>query len=242
MIKTSVEIRKVACEKRILEYQLTRKQVKNINLRIKPDGKIYVSANNNIPVDFLDDFVKRNQEYIMRALEMYEENRKYAVATPRQYVSGESFNILGKSLQLRVIEENLESVSTDGVFILLSVKNKDNFKRKEKLMKDWLKKLQIETFKEISDEIYSIFKKYDVVYPQIKIRSMTSRWGSCQPKKGIITLNSKLIEVPKNCIEYVVLHEFAHFIHPNHSKKFYDFVGMLMPDWKERKKELEKRQ
>ncbi|OYP38116.1 metal-dependent hydrolase [Lachnotalea glycerini] len=56
-----------------------------------------------------------------------------------------------------------------------------------------------------------------------------------------MSLNSKLIEAPRNCIEYVVLHEFTHFIHPNHSKKFYDFVAMLMPDWKERKMELEKR-
>ena len=64
--------------------------------------------------------------------------------------------------------------------------------------------------------------------------------GSCQPKRGIITLNSQLIKVPRNCIEYVVLHEFAHYIHPNHSRQFWDFVTMMMPDWKERKKELDK--
>lgn len=241
MIENNAEIRKVVCEQRILEYQLIRKQVKNINLRIKPDRKVFVSANENVPVDFLDDFVKRKQEYIIRALDKYEENRKYVTVAPRQYVSGESFEILGKSLRLKVSEETMESVSTDGVFIFLSVKNKDNFKRKEKLMNDWLKNLQVATFHEISAEIYHIFKKYDVVYPQIKIRYMTSRWGSCQSKRGIITLNSKLIEAPRNCIEYVVLHEFVHFIHPNHSKNFYDFVAMLMPDWKKRKKELEKR-
>ena len=101
--------------------------------------------------------------------------------------------------------------------------------------------MQTGTFNQISREIYQIFKKYDVEYPTVKVRYMTSRWGSCQPKRGVITLNSKLIEAPRNCIEYVVLHEFTHFIHPNHSKKFYDFVAMLMPDWKERKMELEKR-
>jgi len=65
-------------------------------------------------------------------------------------------------------------------------------------------------------------------------------WGSCQPEKGVITLNSKLIAAPRNCIEYVVLHEFVHFIYSSHSKQFYEFVAMLMPDWKERKSELEK--
>ena len=69
---------------------------------------------------------------------------------------------------------------------------------------------------------------------------METRWGSCLAKKGIITLNKQLLEAPRNCIEYVVMHEFCHFIHQNHSKHFYDFLTILMPDWKERKKLLEK--
>jgi len=238
---SNLEMRSISCEHRILEYQLTRKLVKNINLRIKPDGNILVSANYDVPVEFIDDFIKRKQEYIIRILEKYEENLKYTSPVPRQYISGESFEILGKSLRLKITEGEQEAVWTDGVFIFLIVKNKDNLKRKDKLINDWLKNLQTKTFEQICMETYRVFKKYDVSYPQFKIRFMTSRWGSCQPKRGIITLNSKLIEVPRNCIEYVVLHEFVHFIHPNHSRKFYDFVAMLMPDWKERKMELEKR-
>ena len=238
---SNTEIRNVRCEQRVLEYQLTRKQVKNINLRVKPDGQVFVSASESVPVEFIDNFVKEKQEYIIRALNKYEENRKYVSFAPRQYVSGESFDILGKSLRLKVIQGKQESVTTDGVFIFLTVRNKENQKRKENLMNNWLKEMQTGTFNQISREIHQIFKKYDVEYPIVKVRYMTSRWGSCQPKRGVITLNSKLIEAPRNCIEYVVLHEFTHFIHPNHSKKFYDFVAMLMPDWKERKMELEKR-
>ena len=59
-------------------------------------------------------------------------------------------------------------------------------------------------------------------------------------KKGILTLNKRLLEAPRNCIEYVVMHELCHFIQPNHSKHFYSFLTMLMPDWKERKVLLEK--
>ena len=238
---SNTELRQVACEHRVLEYQLTRKQVKNINLRVKPDGQVFVSASESVPVDFIDNFVKEKKEYIFRALSKYEENRKYVSIAPRQYVSGEGFDILGKSLRLKVIQGKQESVITDGVFIFLTVRNKDNQKHKENLMNNWLKEMQTGTFNQICREIYQIFKKYDVEYPIVKVRYMTSRWGSCQPKRGVITLNSKLIEAPRNCIEYVVLHEFTHFIHPNHSKKFYDFVAMLMPDWKERKIELEKR-
>ena len=59
------------------------------------------------------------------------------------------------------------------------------------------------------------------------------------PRKGIITLNKRLLEAPRYCIEYVVMHEFCHFIHPDHSKHFYAFLTMLMPDWKERKRILD---
>ena len=58
--------------------------------------------------------------------------------------------------------------------------------------------------------------------------------------KRPVTLNKRLLEAPRNCIEYVVMHEFCHFVHPNHSKQFYAFLTMLMPDWKQRKETLDK--
>lgn len=237
-----IMMRQVSCEHRVLEYQLTRKSVKNINLRIKPDGRILVSANSRVPLTFLDDFVRKNQEYIIRALEKYEERRENSITAPKQYESGEYFPVLGKKLRLEVREGKEESVNTDGASIFLTVKtgNKDNLKRKEKLLNNWLKSLRWELFEQICRETYPIVERYHVPYPQLKIRCMTSRWGSCQPVKGIVTLNSRLIGAPRSCIEYVVLHEFAHFIHPNHSKAFYAFVAQYMPDWKERKKALEK--
>lgn len=234
------EIRQVQCDRGLLEYELTRKPVKNVNLRIKPDGKIYVSANRRVPLKFIDNFIKEKQEYIARAQERYEERQKHILTDPIEYVSGDRFNVLGKSLVLRVTQGKPESVANNEVYIYLTVKNKDDLRHKEILISKWLKELQVETFNQISKEVHGLFIKYDINYPIIKIRKMKSRWGSCQYKKGIITLNSKLIEVPIRCIEYVVLHEFAHFIHPNHSKKFYDFVANLMPDWKDRMKELEK--
>lgn len=88
-------------------------------------------------------------------------------------------------------------------------------------------------FDELCREIYPLFEPYGIAFPQVKIRYMTSRWGSCQPARGVITLNSRLIDAPRRCAEYVVLHEFAHFIHPNHSKQFYALVESMMPDWRE---------
>ncbi len=68
---------------------------------------------------------------------------------------------------------------------------------------------------------------------------MKSRWGSCLPGKGIITLNKRLLEAPRGCIQYVILHELCHLIHPDHSKRFYGLLAAWMPDWKEWKTRLE---
>ena len=95
-------------------------------------------------------------------------------------------------------------------------------------------------FDEIISETYPVFQKYGVPMPALRIRNMETRWGSCLAKKEIITLNKRLLEAPRNCIEYVVMHEFCHFVHPNHSKHFYGFLATLMPDWRERKKTLDK--
>lgn len=234
-----IQQRQVSCENGIITYQLTRKKVKNVNLRIKQDGSVLVSANTRVPAAFIDDFIRQKQEFILSALAKFEEKRELCQDTPKKYISGESYTLLGKSLRLKVEESKNEEVYTDGIYIFLKVKDKENFRHKEILMTKWLREYQTAIFQELILQTYEVFKKYDVPFPTLKIRTMKSRWGSCQPKKGIITLNSRLIEAPRNAIEYVVLHEYAHFIHPNHSKAFWNFVTMMMPDWKERKRALE---
>lgn len=234
------EQRVVQCESSNITYLLTRKPVKNVNLRIKPDGQVIVSANNRVPTDFIDEFIVQKQKFILSALEKYQKRRNLVQNIPKRYVSDERYDLLGKSFRLKVEESKEEKVYTDGVYIVLKVKNKDDFRHKEILMSRWLRQYQTSVFEELIREKHASLKKYGVPYPELRIRHMTSRWGSCQPKKGVITLNSQLIAAPRTCIEYVVLHELVHFIHPNHSRQFWDFVEMMMPDWRERKEELEK--
>lgn len=240
LMNTNTQQRQVDCGNGVISYQLTRKKVKNVNLRIKQDGRVFVSANRRVPIEFIEDFIRQKQEFILSTLAKYEEQRNLHQDTPKSYVSGESYELLGKSLCLKVEESQDERIYLDGGYIILKVKDKDNFRHKEIMMNKWLKEYQMTVFHELIDKTYIRMQKYDVPYPILKIRCMKSRWGSCQPQRGIITLNSCLIAAPIDCIEYVVLHELVHFVHPNHSKQFWSFVAMLMPDWKERKKRLER--
>lgn len=236
-MKQKQEVRNVQGKERCFQYLLTRKTVKNLNMRVKPNGEIHVSANPLVEVKYIDTFVLSHEATLIKALDKYEKMRSDSVQ-PLQYVSGEKIRFLGEELHLLVETSRIEEVEKIGQFLFLRVKDTTDFARKERVIKKWFSRMQTEIFLEICKEIYPLFKSYGVKYPLVKIRNMKTRWGSCQPQKGIITLNGNMIGAKREAIEYVVLHEFAHFIHPNHSRDFYGLVESLMPDWKERKEML----
>lgn len=153
----------------------------------------------------------------------------------KEYVSGESFKYLGKQYRLKVEQCDEELIKYYQGFIELKVKDKKNLARKEKLVNDWFKEKAILNFEESLERVYPLVEKYGVKKPQIQIRTMKARWGSCIKDKNIIMLNYELIKAPKFCIDYVVLHELVHFKHGYHDGEFYNFMTMLMPDWKQRK-------
>ena len=104
----------------------------------------------------------------------------------------------------------------------------------EKVVRQFLDKLCKDVFLDVATLTFRSLSDYHLEFPEVKIRDMKSRWGSCTPAKNSITLNRKLIHYPFEFIEYVVLHEFVHFIQPNHSKAFYNIIENYMPDYKTR--------
>lgn len=89
--------------------------------------------------------------------------------------------------------------------------------------------------------VYPHYQARGIPYPQIRFRSMTSQWGNCRPKQGILTFNKNLRYAPYECIQYVVWHEWTHFLVPDHSPHFYEELSLVCPDWailKQRLKEI----
>lgn len=241
-------------------YTLIRKNVKNINLSVKSDGSIVISANPRVPEDYIDDFVCSKIPFIQKAREKLRQGREQIL--PCQFMSGERLPYLGNflTLELGQADSRLAPIwiaqSQEGTITKLSRNNKgeavfcqdgtlrlysaelNDIAYKQRLYESWQEIQAGILCDQISRRYYPAFQELGVAYPEIKIRKMSSRWGSCIPAKKKITFNSLLIEKPIESMEYVVVHEFAHFIHPNHSKAFYDFVGRILPDWKSRKEGL----
>ena len=234
----NITTRTICLGEQSLTYSLERKAVKNLNLHVRKDGSVYVSANSRVPAKMVDEFLISKEHFILNAQKRFREQAELK-PQPKQYVSGETFYIQGRDLRLKVSQATKDHVYSDGIHIFLETKDPSDFAKKQRMVGKFIDQLCHDTFNEIASEIYPIFQKYGVSMPILRIRTMDTRWGSCLAKKGIVTLNKRLLEAPRNCIEYVVMHEFCHFIHPNHSKQFYAFITMLMPDWKERKKILD---
>lgn len=222
-----------------MEYTLERKKVKNLNLRIRRDGSVYVSADKSVPLDYIENFLRSKSDFIFKAVEHYSEV-VYQKESPKKYVDGESFRVLGHDLRLKVLRGARNEVKSDGVFITLRVKDPFDTDMKERVSRKWLTAVCRETVTKLCEAVYPKFKKYGIDFPEIKFRNMVSRWGSCMPKKKILTFSYALATVPVSCIEYVVMHEFTHFLYLNHSPDFYRQLAVFMPDWRERKKLLEK--
>lgn len=233
-----IQKRIICAEGKQIPYELERKNVKNLNLHVRRDGTVYVSANRLVPVEQVDAFLESKIGFILNARKRFAEQAQYR-PQPKQYVSGETFYIQGRGLRLQVVQAAKDQISSDGVHLYLQVRDPMDFEKKKRMVSRFIDQQCRQVFGEIVAEVYPIFQKYGVAMPTLRIRDMETRWGSCLAKKGIITLNKRLLEAPRHCIEYVVTHEFCHFIHPNHSKQYYAFLTMLMPDWRERKKVLD---
>ena len=141
---------------------------------------------------------------------------------------------------MKVTQSKDENVHTDGVYLFVKLRDVNRIECKRRMVQRFYRHQCNQVFSSVLAEIYPKFQKYSIDMPVLKTRTMKTRWGSCIAKKGVITLNKRLIEAPLNCIEYVITHELCHLIHANHSKAFYEMLTVFMPDWKARKAILDK--
>jgi len=215
-----------------LAYTLERKNVKNLNLRIYPDGSVRVSANRRVPIREIEAFLIGHEDFIRRAHSKFQERPQ---AKPLEYVTGETIRYLGQTLTLRVVPAEKDRAYIQEGRLILELRATENAALRERLLNRFWDRECWALFPEILRECYPLFEELGVPYPALRIRSMKSRWGSCLPTKGIITLSKQLLAAPRECIEYVVVHEYCHFLHPNHGKGFYALLADRLPDWKERK-------
>ena len=214
---------------KILGYEVHRKKVKNINLRIRPNMEIYISAPMNLHSDYIENFIRSKEKWIKQVLQKIEEAKQNQL--PSQYLSGEKHKYLGKEYELEVKQGNSNRVSIkEGKIILTVISNIfENSDEKKKVMEKWYFENAQKVF---VNAIQKWLKILDESIEKLSIKPMKSRWGSCNYVKRYINLNTELIKRTQFEIEYVVLHELTHLKYPNHGKGFYRYIENYMPNYK----------
>ncbi|MDD2445327.1 MAG: SprT family zinc-dependent metalloprotease [Clostridia bacterium] len=221
----------------VFNYEIIEKKVKNINIRIVPSGKIIVSCKKGISQEHIHYLLLRRINWIIKTQKKYKENNIIFIKKDLTFVDGENFSFLGKDLRIKVLRSNDFSICYDNNYLYIYKPNNRGFKIK---FNEWFND-EIKSIFNISyNKMFEKFKKYNVKKPDLHIQSMKTKWGVCNNYKHKITINKELIKVPTYLLEYVICHELTHLLYSNHSKNFYNFLYSIVPDWKERKNELNK--
>jgi predicted metal-dependent hydrolase len=230
--------------RRIIEYggrtipiELSFSDRNRLSISVHPDLRVTVSAPSEKSEEKILERVRRRARWIIRQIDRFEEYRP--LPPPKKYVSGETFRYLGRQYRLKVVEDQRESVKLVGRFLWARLPERENRVRVESLVEQWYRRHARVVFSRKIDELHERARIHGVPKPDDwRAQKMRSRWGSCG-RSGRILLNLELLKAPLSCIEYVIAHEMCHLKELNHTKEFYRLLGLVMPDWKERKRRLD---
>lgn len=207
----------VKIDGKIYNVNVEKKNNKNIYLRVKEDMKIYVTAPYLVTDKRIKRFVIDNEDYIVK---MLNEMKKKNLKKNYFYLLGEKYNI--------IFDKNEIKTHIEGNNVIT---------KNENTLESFKKRKAMEIF---SDRLEICYLKFEepIKYPDLRIYKMKRKWGHCNKRDLVITLNLELIEYSYSEIDYVIIHELAHLVHFNHSKAFWSVVKKYKPDYKENKKRL----
>lgn len=225
---------------RAVEYELQRKKVKNINIRVKRNLTVTVSASPRVSSTTIEEILREKADFILSALEKYEKQLSSSPKCSTELNDGDIIPLFGYSVPLSLRQGNKSSVEMTDGRLILTVKDTNDLALKKKTLQKYLDELCRDMIERLCQKVHPSFTKYVPQMPEIKFRHMKSRWGSCSSTKKLLTFNYALVHAPVDCIEYVVYHEFTHFIHQNHSKSYYAELSRFVPDYKDKRKRLAK--
>ena len=199
------------------EVIIAKKNNKNTYIKVKPDLKIYVTTNYLATRHYVKKLLDDNVESVKRMLSIQVKKQE-------------------KSLDFYYLGQKYDTIKVPTIEAVTFADNKIFYKN-EKQLNSWYKKEMKKLFQERLDYNYHLFEE-KIPYPILKIRTMKTRWGVCNIKDNSVTLNSNLIKMDIEKLDYVIIHELSHFIHFDHSKYFWNQVSKYCPDYKKMRREM----
>ncbi len=213
--------------------QLVRRPYqRTLRLVIKPDGQIRLSCRKSTSERELQIFLLENINWLEKTLKKILSRRE--TNPPKKFIAGEKFPFLGRDLEWQALGAPLSAVEIKFPYIIASG-SPANFPRL--LRKTYLEKAQFY----LPNRLLFWAQEMKLEYRSLKIRIGKSAWGTCSHDRKIY-LNAKLMCFSRDIIDYVIIHELAHLVHPNHSKNFWSLLACFCPDYKLRRRQLRQSQ
>lgn len=222
---------------KIIDFSLLRSNRKTMGITVHPNLDVVVTAPEQAGMEKILDKVGKKGRWIVRQQRYFKSFLPQN--PPREYVSGETHLYLGKQYKLKIIRAKHNQVKLIRGKLEVRCNSGRIPEHVKNLLSSWYKSHAEYRFnKSLKDQI-TLFNGQLNELPNLEIKRMSRRWGSCTPK-GKIVINPEIIKAPSRCIDYVILHELCHLVHHNHGKEFYQLQERLMPDWKKWKERLER--
>jgi predicted metal-dependent hydrolase len=209
--------------------EIIRSRRKTLALVIKPDASLIVRAPLKASEKSIKEFIEKNMGWIRKK---QAQARAFVAPTPKRYDHGEKFLYLGNPYPLEIVERQKQPLLFDGHFKLAERAQG----RAPLEFERWYRARA----REILVERVSYFAaEYELKFQGVKINAARTRWGSCSAK-GSLNFSWRLMMAPMESVDYVVAHELVHTLIHNHSKRFWNKVESIMPDYKARRMWLQK--
>jgi predicted metal-dependent hydrolase len=203
------------------------KDIKNIHLSVYPPaGRVKISAPLRMDIDTIRVFAISKLGWIKQQQKKFQEQER---ETPREYLERESHYVWGKRYLLRIIEVNeAPSVELKHNKMILRVRPGSDEKKKQENIDAWYRD-------QIKKAVPPLIAKWEqllgIKVERFYVRRMKTRWGSCNHQAFSIRFNTDLAKKPKECLEYIVVHEMAHLREPTHNSRFVTLMDQFMPNW-----------
>jgi predicted metal-dependent hydrolase len=218
-----------------IPYRYGFSRRKTLGISVHPDRSVTVKAPNGTSQETIRKFVHRRAGWINRAWRDFEQ---YLPRQPeRRYVSGETHRYLGRQYRLKLEQGEADSVKFLRGYLWVTTRDEPSPERVKSLLEGWYRAHAKAVFGERLHVCHQRAAREGIQLPVLQIRKMVSRWGSYSAA-GRITLNLALIKAPKECIDYVILHELCHFRVKHHGPRFWRLMERLLPDFEELRKKL----
>ncbi|NVK44354.1 MAG: M48 family metallopeptidase [Oceanospirillaceae bacterium] len=218
-----------------LSIDVIRKDIKNLHLAVyPPTGRIRLAAPNKTDSEVIRLFAISKIGWIKKHIKNFKEQSR---ESPREYISGESHYFEGRRYLINVIETNGRSKVEikNHKQLNLFIKPESTKKEREKVFKAWYRK-------QLKAQIPEIIQKWEsiigVKVNEWGVKQMRTKWGTCNSHEKRIWVNIELAKKPKQCLEYIIVHEIIHILESSHNDRFVDLMNQFMPKWRSYKDEL----